>query len=209
MPPKVATAPAPVAEQQPPASATEAPRNASTAAVAPPPQTAPMPLPRPRATAMVAAPSSAERWASAAPSATPKLSPSEFVAQADQPVLPTSLRRSDDPDPRIARLQILLDRSNVSPGVIDGFSGDNLAKAVGALQNMSGLPATGRMGADVDQILAAVSSSPVFVNYAIQPDDVAGPFVSEFPARLCRARHAAFARLSQCGRGLGRKIPHG
>ncbi|MCX5495573.1 L,D-transpeptidase [Kaistia dalseonensis] len=115
------------------------------------------------------------------PAAMPKLSPTEFVALAEERVLPKGFKRSDDPDPRVARLQILLDRSNVSPGVIDGFSGNNLGKAVGALQNMHGLPSTGRMGPDIDAILAAVSAEPLFVSYTITPQDLAGPFVPNFP----------------------------
>src|SRR4051812_25124373 len=33
-------------------------------------------------------------------------------------------------DPALARLQILLDRAGASPGVVDGFDGDNLHKAL-------------------------------------------------------------------------------
>ncbi|MET3901222.1 lipoprotein-anchoring transpeptidase ErfK/SrfK [Devosia sp. UYZn731] len=48
-------------------------------------------------------------------------------------------------DPALARLQILLDRAGASPGVIDGFDGDNLHKAVLAYQMMNSLPADGNL----------------------------------------------------------------
>lgn len=42
------------------------------------------------------------------------------------------------PDPAIARLQILLDQQGASPGVVDGFDGENMRKAVMGIQVMAG-----------------------------------------------------------------------
>ena len=41
-----------------------------------------------------------------------------------------SADEQDGPDPFLIRLQILLDRANASPGVIDGFLGENTTKAI-------------------------------------------------------------------------------
>src|SRR5882757_4206332 len=43
------------------------------------------------------------------------------------------------PDPAIVKLQVLLDQAGASPGVIDGFDGDNVRKAVTAFETMAGL----------------------------------------------------------------------
>lgn len=105
----------------------------------------------------------------------------DFTQLANEPALPHSWPRGKAADPQIARLQILLDRANVSPGVIDGRSGRNLEKAVAALQNMYGLPSTGRLGSDIDRLLAPFGTTAVFVPYVITAEDVAGPFVPSIP----------------------------
>src|SRR5690606_6831554 len=47
------------------------------------------------------------------------------------------------PDPAIVHLQVLLDRTGSSPGVIDGFDGDNVRKAVAGFEAMHDLPVDG------------------------------------------------------------------
>ncbi len=84
-------------------------------------------------------------------------------------------------DPRLVRLQVLLDRNHVSPGVVDGLNGGNLSKAISAFQIMAGLPADGTV---TDALWAALDkggAGPVLVDYVILPEDVAGPFVPEMP----------------------------
>lgn len=75
------------------------------------------------------------------------------------------------PDPAIVRLQILLDRTGTSPGVIDGFGGENVQKAVMAFESMHGLPVDGVLDAEV--IKALETGGPVVGHYAIVPEDVA------------------------------------
>lgn len=118
------------------------------------------------------------------------LSPAGLAnAQALQPetidrasITPTSLERktktSDTPDPAIVRLQVLLDRAGASPGVIDGFAGENVAKAIAAFETMQGLPADGKLDADV--IGRLLEQTTVVEPYVISEDDVKG-LVAEIP----------------------------
>lgn len=118
------------------------------------------------------------------------LSPAGLAnAQALQPetidrasITPTSLERrtetSDTPDPAIVRLQVLLDRAGASSGVIDGFAGENVAKAIAAFETMQGLPADGKLDADV--IGRLLEQTTVVEPYVISEDDVKG-LVAEIP----------------------------
>ncbi|MCX5512667.1 hypothetical protein C3941_03780 [Kaistia algarum] len=157
------------ASEAPPAAEPAPPAAAPAAEAAPPAQTP------------VTAPVEAAAPAPAAKPVEKAAIPADFMQQANEPVLPHSWEKSDRADPRIARLQILLDRANISPGVIDGRTGRNLSKAVAALQNMYGLPSTGRLGPDVDDILGRFGATPVFVPYVITQADVDGPFVPVMP----------------------------
>ena len=85
------------------------------------------------------------------------------------------------PDPAIARLQILLDQQGASPGVIDGFDGENLRKAVMGVQAMAGLPVTGIVD---DGLLAVIElGQPVIDKYVIAAtdlEDVTGPTPEDY-----------------------------
>ena len=91
--------------------------------------------------------------------------PAEPVASDDPAV--TVERR---PDPALVRLQVLLDRAGASPGVIDGFDGDNVRKAVLAFELMRGLPADGAL--DPDVLAALETGGPVIGDYTIIADDL-------------------------------------
>ena len=66
---------------------------------------------------------------------------------------------------------MLLDRAGASPGVIDGFDGDNVRKAVFAFQLMTGLPADGTVTPAVIGLLE--SPDPVVGGYVITAEDIA------------------------------------
>lgn len=83
------------------------------------------------------------------------------------------------PDPAIAKLQILLDRAGASPGVIDGFDGDNVRKAVAAFEAMRGFAVDGIIDAEV--VAALDVSTPVIGEYVVTAEDVAA-IVPEIPA---------------------------
>jgi lipoprotein-anchoring transpeptidase ErfK/SrfK len=89
--------------------------------------------------------------------------------------------RSADQSPVILKLQVMLKRAHASPGVIDGYYGDNVAKAISAFEAMRGLPVNGMLDAEVWNALESLDPSPPLVTYVIQPQDVAGPFIPDLP----------------------------
>jgi len=86
------------------------------------------------------------------------------------------------PSPIILKVQILLDRAGASPGVIDGISGGNLAKAIAAVETVLGLPIDGRLDAEVWAALGGDQAAAVLVGYSITEEDAAYPFLSEIPS---------------------------
>lgn len=82
-------------------------------------------------------------------------------------------------NPALVKLQTLLDQHGASPGVIDGFDGDNLRKAVIAFQIMAQLPATGMVDAALLGRLDLGQS--VMGTYQISPED-AGAITAATPA---------------------------
>lgn len=76
------------------------------------------------------------------------------------------------PDPAIVHLQILLDRAASSPGVIDGYYGENVTKAVAGFEAMQGLPADGKLDPEVIGRLS--DDMPVIQPYVISEADAAG-----------------------------------
>lgn len=81
----------------------------------------------------------------------------------------------------IAKVQVVLDRAGISPGVIDGRAGGNLTKALDAYERKTGLRLDLTEKAAIDKALAA-SGGVAFTSYSISPQDVAGPYVASVPA---------------------------
>lgn len=110
-----------------------------------------------------------------------RIHPGDFALAANTAVFSLEPPVKGKHDPSIARLQVLMDRNNVSPGVIDGFSGGNLTKAIMAAQRMFGLPEDGVAGR---QLWTALDDrgDDVFSTYDLTEEDVAGPFVPHMPS---------------------------
>jgi lipoprotein-anchoring transpeptidase ErfK/SrfK len=106
--------------------------------------------------------------------------PGEFVMAANTAVFSPEPFLRGKHDPRMAKLQVLLDRDAVSPGVIDGFHGGNVSKAISAAERIAGLPEDGILDAQLWAVLEK-DSPDAFVAYEITEDDVAGPFVPHMP----------------------------
>ena len=74
-------------------------------------------------------------------------------------------------------VQVLLDHSGHSPGVIDSVIGSNTVRAIKAFQDANGLEADGTPSESLVRKLRESYTGDLLQNYTITADDVAGPFV--------------------------------
>jgi lipoprotein-anchoring transpeptidase ErfK/SrfK len=81
--------------------------------------------------------------------------------------------------PSVLTIQILLDRSLFSPGIIDGRWGKNTEIALYWFQNREGLRATGRADQATFERLAVTAGEPreLVRTHRLSEEDVEGPFV--------------------------------
>ena len=114
-------------------------------------------------------------------------SPSSDPVQQMEPQQPTqiaALPRPELPDLKthrdIAKLQILLDRKGISPGVIDGQVGSNVRKALAAVMEKTDTDYSAFNTEQIDMALEK-TGGPAFIEYIISPDDLEGPFTSSIP----------------------------
>ncbi|HEV7309363.1 L,D-transpeptidase [Ensifer sp.] len=115
-------------------------------------------------------------------------------AAADRSTMPAEAPDRDaarHPDPAIVRLQVLLDRAGASPGVIDGFDGENVGKAISAFEAMQDLPVDGRLDQGVADRLS--DQRPAIEPYVISKGDVED-LVSSIPKDF-----AEQAKMGQLG----------
>lgn len=80
-----------------------------------------------------------------------------------------------------AKVQVLLDRSGTSAGVIDGFKGGMSQSAIMAFERRSGLPIDGVMDPHVWNLLQSFAHQPITMDYTITPEDAEG-LVDAIPA---------------------------
>lgn len=88
------------------------------------------------------------------------------------------------PDPAMVRVQILLDRTRFSPGIIDGLGGENTRQAIAAFQEANDLEVTGELNAEVFERLTSGDGGRVLTDYTITEADAAGPFIGEVPGEM-------------------------
>lgn len=93
---------------------------------------------------------------------------------------------SDPTRPKMARAamfkaEVLLDRLDFSPGVVDGKTSENAVKAIVAFQRSRGLAGSGKLDQATWDKLCESTSTPVLIAYTITDDDVRGPFVHKIP----------------------------
>ena len=100
----------------------------------------------------------------------------EQATFAEGDALPSTDQRS----PLVFKLQVLLDRSRISPGIVDGYYGMNVEVAVRTFAEHAGLELDGALDAEVWERLGG-NDGEVLTDYTITEDDVDGPFVEEIP----------------------------
>lgn len=100
--------------------------------------------------------------------------------------------------PLAVRLQILLDRAGASPGVIDGYSGENVEKAIRGFEQVNKLPVDGQLDPMVWDTLQAMGSK-VIVTYTITDEDTAGlsaPLPTDY-AELAKLENIGFTSVQE------------
>ena len=103
----------------------------------------------------------------------------EAINAADLSSITDAYRPPEETDPpaipsanaAIVRLQVLLDRAGASPGVIDGFDGDNVRKAIIAFELMQDLRTDGILDAEVIARLET-GGEAVFGQYQVVQQDL-------------------------------------
>lgn len=129
------------------------------------------------ATAAVPAPSVLPARTVSAPAPPVSAHPRALAIEAAGLPAPAAAGPSDI----LIKVQVLLDRAHMSPGVIDGRTGENLANAVGAFEKTHGLSADGVVNPEVLALLTKTDSAPVTQDYHITPQDEVGPFIGKTP----------------------------
>ncbi|WP_237392569.1 L,D-transpeptidase [Aurantiacibacter rhizosphaerae] len=92
--------------------------------------------------------------------------------------LPEGLTKSQlgKRDMQVIAVQAMLDRTNHSPGVIDGYMGGNTRRAIEAYRSNNDLPAGDGIDDALLKSLQDAQSGSVFTTYTLTEDDVSGPF---------------------------------
>lgn len=81
--------------------------------------------------------------------------------------------------PATLQVQVLLDRSNFSPGVLTGVWDNNARHALTWFRVAHGMDSTAVVDrATYDQLKTAAGTSPLFTQYTLTDADVKGPFVT-------------------------------
>jgi len=119
----------------------------------------------------------------------------DLINNADLGAISVEKPNSGTPDPAIVKLEILLDRAGASPGVIDGFDGDNLRKAIRAFQVMIGLD-DGSVSALAPKLK---SDTPVMGSYTITDKDVSDlmPSIPSDYGEMSKLKFLGYTRVTE------------
>jgi lipoprotein-anchoring transpeptidase ErfK/SrfK len=92
------------------------------------------------------------------------------------------LNSDDQIHPEIVKAQILLDRSNISPGEINGKRPENLDEMLHAFAESHGLPDK-PWSTEFWTALTSIATGPVLTEYIVTKEDAKGPFI-QLPAKM-------------------------
>jgi peptidoglycan hydrolase-like protein with peptidoglycan-binding domain len=106
----------------------------------------------------------------------------------------------------LVKIQILLDRAHVSPGVIDGKPGENTRKAIAAFKIMNGLEPNDEIDEQLWRIITERDKEPALVNYTISKNDTAGPFANS--GRLSPKGSDGAPWIREPGGASGGEVPY-
>ncbi|MDO5705292.1 MAG: L,D-transpeptidase [Paracoccus sp. (in: a-proteobacteria)] len=104
-----------------------------------------------------------------------------------------------------AKVQILLDRSGTSPGVIDGFKGGMSESAIKAFERRAALPMDGIMDHAVWAMLQAYAERPVTQDYTITDADGAD-LVAAIPADYAEKAQMSHMGYTSIAEKLGERF---
>ena len=89
----------------------------------------------------------------------------------------------------MVKAEVLLDRLDLSPGVVDGKGDENAGKAIVAFQRSRGLTVSGKLDQATWDKLCESTSGPVLIAYTVTEDDVRGPFMRKIPRDFDHMTH--------------------
>jgi lipoprotein-anchoring transpeptidase ErfK/SrfK len=98
------------------------------------------------------------------------------------------------PDPLIVKAQALLSRRSISPGVIDGFDGENYRKAIAQFRRQERLGDGDEMDEPTWLALGGGTTDDIVAEYILSEKDASTDFPDEIPRDY--AKQAAMKRLS-------------
>jgi len=98
-----------------------------------------------------------------------------------------------DRDVEALAVQVLLDHTKHSPGVIDGYMGDNVVRAIREYREMTGLPASDAVDGELLRSLLESQGGSIFATYTISEKDLAYPF------KPVPEDYAAMSKLDRIG----------
>ncbi len=93
----------------------------------------------------------------------------------------------------IAALQVLMDRTGISPGVIDGLDTDRYRNALAMFNKSTGLQLDRNNQTKIEQLLSE-TGGPAFAEYEIQEEDLRYRFTPNIPRRF--VEQASMGRIN-------------